>query len=98
KCFASRVRAAALFAQLGMRPTAVEWLVPLFRVLPGLLTLGAKLSGKTNGPDPTLGEVSYFGQGGCAAAAAHGVAAAPPPPNQDTTGLGSPLTSARRLS
>jgi len=58
KCFASRVRAAALFAQLAMRPTAVEWLVPLFRVLPGLLTLGAKLSGKTNGPDPTLGVVS----------------------------------------
>src|SRR6266536_2395629 len=48
-CFASRVRAAALFAQLAMRPAAVALLLPLLRLFPSALTLGACWSGKRAG-------------------------------------------------
>jgi len=45
-CFAPRVRAAALFARLAMRPAAVTLLLPLLRLFPAMLTLGASWSGK----------------------------------------------------
>jgi flavin-dependent dehydrogenase len=44
--FATRVRAAAVFAQLAMRPSVVAAGLPLMRRFPGLLTFGAELSGK----------------------------------------------------
>ena len=44
--FAPRIRAAALFAQLAMRPAAVALLLPLLRLFPTVLTLGAWWSGK----------------------------------------------------
>lgn len=44
--FAGRVRWAALFAQLAMRPDAAHALLPLLRRRPDLLTLGARLGGK----------------------------------------------------
>ena len=46
RCFAPRVRAAALFARLAMRPAAVTMLLPLVRLLPAALTAGACWSGK----------------------------------------------------
>lgn len=45
--FAPRLRHAALFAHLVMRPAATQILLPLFQHIPGLLTLCANLSGKT---------------------------------------------------
>jgi flavin-dependent dehydrogenase len=45
-CLAPRIRAAALFAQLAMRPAAVALLLPLLRLFPQALTLGACWSGK----------------------------------------------------
>lgn len=45
--FALRVRAAALFAGLAMRPGAASVLLPLVRRFPEILTFGAQLSGKT---------------------------------------------------
>jgi len=45
--FAPRLRHAALFAHLAMRPAATQILLPLFQYIPGLLTLCANLSGKT---------------------------------------------------
>jgi flavin-dependent dehydrogenase len=45
--FAPRIHAAAAFAQLAMRPIAVAAALPLLRIAPQLLTLGARLSGKT---------------------------------------------------
>ena len=45
--FALRIRAAALFAELAMRPAAVSLLVPALRVFPRAITLGAYLSGKS---------------------------------------------------
>jgi menaquinone-9 beta-reductase len=45
--FAPRIHAAAAFAQLAMRPMAVAAALPLLRLAPQLLTLGARLSGKT---------------------------------------------------
>jgi len=44
--FAPRIRAAALFAQLAMSPAAVALLLPLLRLFPAALTLGACCSGK----------------------------------------------------
>lgn len=44
--FAKRIRAAALFAQLAIRPQAVALLLPIIKQFPGILTYGAKLSGK----------------------------------------------------
>ena len=43
--FATRLHAAALFAHVCMRPSAARWL-PLLRHFPGLLTFGARWSGK----------------------------------------------------
>jgi flavin-dependent dehydrogenase len=51
--FAPRIRAAALFAQLAMRPTAVALLLPLLRLFPAALTLGAGWSGKCAGVAPS---------------------------------------------
>ena len=45
--FAPRIHAAAAFAQLAMRPMAIAAALPLLRMAPQLLTLGARLSGKT---------------------------------------------------
>lgn len=47
RLFAPRIRAAAVFAHLSMRPLTTDLLLPLLRHSPRLLTLGAKLSGKT---------------------------------------------------
>lgn len=44
--FAARVRWAAVFAQLAMRPAAAGSLLPVLRRRPDLLTLGARLGGK----------------------------------------------------
>lgn len=44
--FSQRIHAAALFAQVAMRPWAVATLLPLLKQFPHILTLGAKLSGK----------------------------------------------------
>jgi menaquinone-9 beta-reductase len=45
--FATRIRAAATFAHLAMRPHAAGLLLPIVKRVPGVLTLGAALSGKT---------------------------------------------------
>jgi flavin-dependent dehydrogenase len=47
KAFALRIRAAAVFAHLAMRPGAVWALRPLLKGFPDILTLGARLAGKT---------------------------------------------------
>lgn len=44
--FAARVRWAALFSHLAMRPGLAEPLLPVLRRWPGLLTLGARVGGK----------------------------------------------------
>jgi len=48
KNFAGRVRAASFFARLAMLPTATTAVLPLFRLFPKLLTIGAHVSGKVN--------------------------------------------------
>jgi 2-polyprenyl-6-methoxyphenol hydroxylase-like FAD-dependent oxidoreductase len=62
--FAARLRIAAAFAHVAMRPTAARALWPLVQRWPGVLTLGARWSGKTRcapeaaqlaAPDPFLG-------------------------------------------
>jgi len=45
--FAPRVRAAAVFAHVAMRPGQARPLLPVLRRFPAILTLGARLSGKT---------------------------------------------------
>jgi flavin-dependent dehydrogenase len=45
--FAARIRAAALFAALAARPSAVALLAPVLTHFPGILSFGAQLSGKT---------------------------------------------------
>ena len=44
--FAPRLRAAASFAHVTGRPTIGKLLLPVVRRFPGILTLGAQLSGK----------------------------------------------------
>ncbi|HSS45791.1 MAG TPA: FAD-dependent monooxygenase [Burkholderiales bacterium] len=44
--FAARIRAAAVFAHLAMRPNAAVLLLPVLKRFPGVLTFGAQLSGK----------------------------------------------------
>lgn len=44
--FGTRVHAAATFAQLAMRPKAAAWCLPLLTRFPGILTFGARVSGK----------------------------------------------------
>ncbi len=46
RSFAPRIRAAALFAHLAMRPGSAAMLLPILKLFPGILTLGTKLSGK----------------------------------------------------
>jgi flavin-dependent dehydrogenase len=46
KNFATRIRAAASFAQLAMRPATAKLAVALLRRAPPMLTLGAHWSGK----------------------------------------------------
>ena len=46
--FAARIRAAAMFAHFAIRPSAVALFLPIFRLFPAMLTLGARLSGKAN--------------------------------------------------
>jgi flavin-dependent dehydrogenase len=45
--FATRIHAAALFAQVLMRPAAASVVMPVLRQFPGILTACAALSGKT---------------------------------------------------
>jgi menaquinone-9 beta-reductase len=45
--FAPRIRAAAVFAHLAMRPQFGRLLLPILRRFPRTLTLGARLAGKT---------------------------------------------------
>lgn len=45
--FATRIRAAAAFSHLAMRPGIADLAGAVVTVLPGILTLGARLSGKT---------------------------------------------------
>lgn len=51
--FKNRIRAAALFAQLTMRPWSTSLIIPLLKYFPGLLTFSAKLSGKIKQVVPT---------------------------------------------
>jgi flavin-dependent dehydrogenase len=51
--FLRRIRLAALFAHLAMRPDIASWLIPLVQRWPNMLTWGARLSGKVKGPMPT---------------------------------------------
>jgi flavin-dependent dehydrogenase len=44
--FSNRIYAAALFAQLVMRPKTIRMLLPILKLFPTILTFGAKLSGK----------------------------------------------------
>jgi flavin-dependent dehydrogenase len=45
--FRPRLRSAAVFAHLAMRPYATKALLPLFKRVPDLLTVCTRLSGKT---------------------------------------------------
>jgi flavin-dependent dehydrogenase len=45
--FSARIQAAAVFAHLAMRPAAVSALLPILKLFPRALTLGAWLSGKS---------------------------------------------------
>ena len=47
RCFAARLRVAAVFAHVAMQPAAATALWPLVRRWPGILTTGARWSGKT---------------------------------------------------
>jgi 2-polyprenyl-6-methoxyphenol hydroxylase-like FAD-dependent oxidoreductase len=46
RSFATRIRLAAVFAHLAMRPNAAVALLPLLRRWPGLITAGARAGGK----------------------------------------------------
>jgi flavin-dependent dehydrogenase len=46
RAFAPRVRTATVCARWAMRPAAVASMLPLLRLFPGLLKVGARLSGK----------------------------------------------------
>jgi flavin-dependent dehydrogenase len=46
--FAARLRASAVVAHWAMSPAAVAVVLPLLRLFPGLLTWGARVSGKTH--------------------------------------------------
>jgi len=48
KNFAPRIRAAACFAHLAMRPATANAILPLLKLFPHMLTLGARWSGKAN--------------------------------------------------
>lgn len=59
--FAGRIRLAAVFAHLAMRPAAASCLLPLLRRRPALLTHAARLSGKVHpvGSVPAQQTVAY---------------------------------------
>jgi flavin-dependent dehydrogenase len=46
--FATRIHAAAFFAHIAMRPSTVALCLQILKKLPGMLTFGAHLSGKTH--------------------------------------------------
>jgi len=50
--FSARIRWAAAFAHLAMRPAAARPLLPILRRWPALLALGARLGGKIRGMQP----------------------------------------------
>jgi flavin-dependent dehydrogenase len=50
RAFATRIRAAAVFAQLAMRAEAAAVIQPILERFPAVLTLGASLGGKTRMP------------------------------------------------
>ncbi len=52
--FANRIHAAAIFAQLAMRPWAVKMTLPILKLFPSMLTFGAALSGKTKQVVPSI--------------------------------------------
>jgi flavin-dependent dehydrogenase len=58
--FAFRIGAAALFAGLALNPTAVALIRPLMKTFPGLLSLGASLSGKSRLCEPLMGLQGSF--------------------------------------
>ena len=45
--FSTRIIASSIFAQLAIRPLVASLMLPIFRIAPELLTLGALLAGKT---------------------------------------------------
>jgi 2-polyprenyl-6-methoxyphenol hydroxylase-like FAD-dependent oxidoreductase len=47
RAFAPRIRLAALYAHVAMHPMATRAVLPLLRRWPGLLSIGARLGGKT---------------------------------------------------
>jgi len=51
---APRIHAAALIAHWAMRPAAVACVLPLLRLFPGVLTAGARFSGKATSATPLL--------------------------------------------
>ena len=66
--FAARIRTAALFSHLAMRPSGARILLPMLRRWPGLLTRGAQLGGKTRCAVPPMA-VSPTGDQGYRSAA-----------------------------
>ncbi len=54
RTLAPRIRAAALIANWAMRPAAVACVLPLLRLFPGALTVGARFSGKAGSADRSL--------------------------------------------
>jgi len=56
--FGPRMRLAALFAHLAMRPTPAAGLMAALRLWPGLLTQGARWGGKVQAPSAQLGHSS----------------------------------------
>jgi hypothetical protein len=47
RSFAPRIRAAATFAHIAMRPNAFVGILPILKSFPKILTWGAQLSGKS---------------------------------------------------
>jgi flavin-dependent dehydrogenase len=54
RTLAPRIHAAALIAHWAMRPAAVACVLPLLRLFPGVLTAGARLSGKATSANVPL--------------------------------------------
>jgi flavin-dependent dehydrogenase len=54
RTLAPRIHAAALIAHWAMRPAAVACVLPLLRMFPGALTVGARFSGKAASEDRLL--------------------------------------------
>ncbi|MEO7252496.1 MAG: NAD(P)/FAD-dependent oxidoreductase [Arenimonas sp.] len=61
--FVARIRLAAVFSQLAMRPSGARVLLPMLRRWPGLLTRGARLGGKTRCAVPAVAVSSLGNQG-----------------------------------